>query len=297
MKKTKDLLAIGGIYLLAYLVGGLCGFRISDTLLRYFVFDSAATVAVFAFSVLLKNSSVYDAYWSLTPMVMAIVLFIEKKAFSPFQLVILAVFLIWSLRLTVNWITVFTDFSYEDWRYRQYRENTPKPFWQIVNFFGIHYMPTFLVFLGMTPLFVIATTGIGAFSLIGAAVTLTGVGFEFFADRAMHAHLREDREKAVCRKGLWRFSRHPNYLGEITVWLGVYLSMLPYAPAYFYTGIGFVGIAVLFNVVSIPLMEKRQLARRKDYEEYRKTTSRLLLLPPRATPALRANDVFRSCGT
>lgn len=281
MKKTKDLLFITLIYLIAYAAGVASCFFIKDVIWRFFVFDSVATVVCFIFSVILKNSSVYDAYWSLTPMVMSVWLFIEFRAFSVWQLMFLLVFNLWSLRLTLNWVSVFTDFSYEDWRYRKYREETPKIFWPVVNFFGIHYMPTLLVFLGMLPLFEIAGRGIGPWSIPGFLVMFAGISFEFFADRQMHAFLSEKTAGKVCTRGLWKYSRHPNYLGEITVWLGVFVSMIPYAPERWYYVIGFVGIAILFNVVSIPLMEKRQLARRPEYSEYRKRTSRLLILPNR----------------
>lgn len=281
MKKSKALLIITLIYVFAFAVGRLCALPVRGDIPKYFVFDSAATVAVFIFSVLFKNSSVYDAYWSFTPMVMSVVLFVNNRAFSAFQLIFLAIFLVWSVRLTANWITVFTGFDYEDWRYRKFRNETPKALWPAVNFFGIHYMPTFLVFLGMLPLFVISKTALGPLSLFGDAVMLFGIALEFFADRQMHAFLSSQHHGDVCSKGLWKYSRHPNYLGEISVWLGVFLVMLPYAPEYLYYIAGAAGIALMFNVISIPLMEKRQLKRRPAYKEYRRTTSRLLLLPNR----------------
>lgn len=275
MKKAKALAVIGLIYLLAYAAGIFACRRLDGMLLRMFVFDTAATVVTFMFSVLLKNSSVYDAYWSLTPMVMSVWVFAELKAFSPFQLLFLIAFNIWSARLTANWMSVFTGFEYEDWRYRKYRQETAKPLWPIVNFFGIHYVPTLVVFAGMLPMFEIARGACGILLLPGIVLILTGTALEFFADRQMHAFLRGGG-RGVCREGLWKYTRHPNYLGEITVWLGVYLAMLPYAPERWYYAVGFVSVAVLFNVVSIPLMEKRQLSRRADYADYIKTTSRLL---------------------
>lgn len=279
MKKAKDLSIVAAIYLLAFAVGYLVCRNCQPIMWKLFAFDAVATVVTFVFSVALKNSSVYDAYWSLTPMVMSVWLFAELKAFSVMQLLFLAVFNIWSLRLTVNWIIVFTDFSYEDWRYRKFREETPKIFWPIVNFWGIHMMPTLVVFAGMLPLFEIAKNPMDLRALPGIIIILCGIALECFADRQMHAFLAEVKEKKTCRNGLWNYSRHPNYLGEITVWVGVYLTMLPFAPQYWYYGIGALSVAILFNVVSIPLMEKRQAARRADYEEYRKTTSRLLVLP------------------
>lgn len=286
MKKLRDLTIIFLIYALAYGAGYASCFLIENIILKMFVFDVAATFVTFVFSLILHNSSVYDAYWSLTPMVMSVWLFIEMHAFSVWQIVFLAVFNIWSLRLTINWIIVFTDFSYEDWRYKKYREENKRFMWFIINFFGIHYMPTFIVFAGMLPLFEIVKYEMSALSLIGDAVILLGTALEFFADRQMHRFLslsKDSTEKTTCRIGLWNYSRHPNYLGEITVWWGVFLVMLPFAYSRWYFVAGAVAVTVLFNVVSIPLMEKRQLKRRSDYDEYRKTTSRLLIFKHKKT--------------
>lgn len=279
MKKIRDLFIIALIYIFAYGVGIASCFFIPNVMLRFFVFDVVATVVTFVFSVIFRNSSVYDAYWSLTPMIMSVWLFAIYEAFSAWHITFLVVFNIWSLRLTINWITVFTDFSYEDWRYRKFRDENPPFLWFIINFFGIHMVPTLVVFAGMLPLFEIVQRELNALAVPGMIIILWGVSLEFFADRNMHKFLRETKEQTVCRVGLWNYSRHPNYLGEISVWLGVFVAMIPFAVERWYYGIGVIAVTVLFNVVSIPLMEKRQLARRPDYAEYRKTTSRLLLLP------------------
>lgn len=279
MKKTKDLLIIALIYILAYGIGIFACTFVDNIILKCFVFDTVATIITFIFSVILVNSSVYDAYWSLTPMVMSLCLFIGNRAFSIYQILFLLVFNIWSIRLTVNWITVFTDFSYEDWRYKKFRDQTPKLLWPIVNFFGIHYLPTIFVFLGMLPLFEIIKNPLGIKSILGMLIILLGVGFEYFADRDMHRFLDGEESKSVCEVGLWKFSRHPNYLGEITVWLGVYLVMLPYSISHWYYVVGVLGIFIMFNIISIPLMEKRQIVRRPEYEEYKKHTSRLFIMP------------------
>lgn len=279
MKKKRDLGFLALIYLLAYTAGFLGSLPFRGVLLKCFVFDSVATAVTFISSVILVNSSVYDPYWSLTPMVMALCLFISHRAFSFWQFAVLAVFLLWSVRLTANWISVFTDFSYEDWRYRKFRDETPRLLWPLVNFFGIHYMPTLFVFGGMLPLFRMIENPLGFRSLPGILVMGAGIALEWYADREMHRFLAGPERGSVCRIGLWNYSRHPNYLGEITVWLGLYLAMLPCCPGYWYDGIGFVMIAVMFNIISIPLMETRQKSRRPEYSEYCGQTSRLLLRP------------------
>ena len=248
-------------------------------MLKTFVFDVVATAVVFVFSVLLHNSSVYDAYWSVAPIFIAVWIFLKYKAVGVIQLLFLFVFLLWAMRLTFNWVVVFTDFSYEDWRYKKYRDETPKYFWPLVNFFGIHLMPTLVVFAGMLPFFEIVKKPLSLWSLPGIVLMLFGVALQFFSDRQMHAFLNGDNSGKVCDIGLWKYSRHPNYLGEISLWFGVYFVMLPTSPQHWYYGVGCLFVAMLFNFVSIPLMEKRQVKRRMQYSEYKKITSRLLLKP------------------
>lgn len=278
-KKIRDLIIILVIYAVSFGIGYVPCLFLTDTMLKLFVFDSVATVVVFVFSVIFRNSSVYDAYWSVAPMIMIIWIFAAAGKFNVMQIVFMIVFLIWSIRLTINWITVFTDFSYEDWRYKKFRNETPKLLWPVVNFFGIHYMPTLVVFAGMLPLFAISNTQIGIISIPGILVMVFGIAMEFFADKQMHHFLNNSQKGEVCEVGLWKYSRHPNYLGEISFWLGVYLVMLPYDIKHWFYGIGALSVFILFNIVSIPLMEKRQLSRRVAYKEYKLRTSRLLLLP------------------
>lgn len=277
--KKRDLLIITIIYLLAFAIGYFSCIKISDIMIKLFVFDSVATIVTFVFSVILCNSSVYDAYWSVAPMVMVIWIYAVEKTYSIMHILFLIVFLAWSLRLTYNWIEVFTDFSYEDWRYKKFRNETPRPLWPIVNFFGIHYMPTLVVFAGMLPIFSIAKISLSIISIIGIIVMLFGIMLEFFADRQMHDFLNDNKSGQICNRGLWKYSRHPNYLGEISFWCGVYLVMLPYDTRHWLYGVGCLSVCILFNVVSIPLMEKRQILRRSDYKEYMRKTSRLIIMP------------------
>ena len=299
--KTKFTLFIGVLYLVAYIVAAACAWvytpaigadlqslGVSELKARMFIFDVVATVVIYACSVIWRNSSIYDPYWSLTPMVMSVWMFADAGVFahldcpsSWYKLALLLVFNLWGLRLTLNWLAVTSGMDYEDWRYRMYRSENPTPVWQFLNFTGIHMMPTLMVFAGMLPLFgVLEAERVGVAIVPGLCVILCGILLEHFADTAMHRFLAETEgmeRRAVCRTGLWRYSRHPNYLGEITVWVGVLLCMLPYNPQRWYWCVGALVMMFLFNVISIPMMEKRQVARRPDYKRYQQETSRLLL--------------------
>lgn len=282
MKKKQDLAGLALYYILAYAIGGFAGMLVSGMIFKVFVFDVVATLVIFLFSVIMKNSSVYDPYWSLTPMLISLWIFFTEKSFGIWQIVFLVIWNLWSIRLTVHWLRIFSDFSYEDWRYRKFRDENPPFVWFWLNLFGIHLVPTLVVFLGMLPMLAVSGNSLGALSLPGMAIMLFGICAELIADVQMREYLQQAKgEKTVCRKGLWGYSRHPNYLGEISVWTGAYFAMLPYVPEKWYYAVGFLSIAVLFLTVSVPMMEKRQMSRRADYAAYRKEISMLLLLPKR----------------
>lgn len=256
----------------------LCGMAL-NSFLALFLADVLATVVVYVFGLIYKNSSFYDPYWSITPLVFVVLYICHKQCFNFTNLLFLLVFGFWAIRLTVNWATTFHSVSKEDWRYEMYRENNSKAMWHFLNFTGINMMPTLFVFAGMLPaLFMIEKNAeFNAFAVVGAAVILFGTLLELFADIDMHTHLKSEESKKVCRVGLWKYSRHPNYLGEITVWFGVYFMQLAVDTERFYTFFGAVAILCLFVFVSIPMMEKRQRTRRADYADYVKETSMLLL--------------------
>src|SRR5215510_7429987 len=110
--------------------------------------DAAATVVVFGFSVLFDNSSVYDPYWSVAPMVIAPSLSCASASAVPplRKVLVLVLVLAWGARLTYNWGRNWRGFSHEDWRYVEYRK-PGRPYW-LVSFLGFHLLPTIWVYLG-----------------------------------------------------------------------------------------------------------------------------------------------------
>ena len=285
LKRAKALTVIVLAYILAYLAGiaAACLFSSANVIIRVLVFDIVATVVIFACSVLKDNSSVYDPYWSVTPVIVALWLFIQAGALSVMHILFLAAFCLWGVRLTANWCTVFTGFGYEDWRYAMLRKKSGgRISWFIVNLFGIHIVPTLCVFAAMLPVFAIAECRLSYWSIFGILIMLGGTALEFFADRQMHEFLGDTaayEEKTTCRYGLWNYSRHPNYLGENLFWFGVFVTMLLSDSSHWLYGIGFVIIRILFEAVSIPMAERHNMERREDYAGYRCCTSRFWLLP------------------
>lgn len=277
--KTVSIVIIGIIYLIAILLGYFV-FRMLNKglheLVALFLADVVATVVVWGFGLFYKNVSVYDPYWSVAPPVMFSVWAFYKSTFTlPVILLLIAVWY-WGIRLTGNWAFTFKGLAHEDWRYTRYRE-TQSPFiFQIINFFGLNMMPTVLVFAVMLP-------GFGLFGSMEAANMLTWLGFaicisaatlQLVADTQIH-RFREEHPGQYCNVGFWKHGRHPNYLGEISMWWGVWTM---YASIYGFDWLIIAPIAMtaLFLFISIPMMERRQLQNKPGYAEYRKNTRMLI---------------------
>lgn len=236
--------------------------------------DMAATAVIFTFSVLFNNSSVYDPYWSVVPPVIVIFLiklFPGGNCLRQSMILILVCF--WSLRLTVNWFRGWQGFSHQDWRYSHMQDKSGRWYWP-VSFFGIHMMPTLIVFSGCLPLWYALTANepINVYDIIAALFTFAAIMTEWIADEQLMRYRKKGFIHGYIKTGLWAFSRHPNYLGEIGFWAGLFLFVLSSShinnPAGLWTILGLVFMIILFTQISIPIMEKRNLARRAGYQEY-----------------------------
>ncbi len=270
------------IYLISLIGGYYCSIFIGNNIILRFLFaDIVATVICYIFSVIFSNTSVYDPYWSFTPFVIALYFFIFFKAYESIPNIILfTIFSIWSFRLTINWITTFPNLNHEDWRYADYRHKLSPIKFQLVNFFGLHMIPTLVVYAALIPLLILFKEGNSSyFSFFGSAIILIGILLEFFADKQMHYFLKTSKEKVTCKIGLWNYSRHPNYLGENLVWIGLYVALVIALPDYWYYFFGFILMIMLFEFISIPLAEKHHKSRRSDYPNYIASTSRMIILP------------------
>lgn len=268
------------IYIVAVLIGILV-FRILDgagLYLRLFVADIAATVFVWLLSIILNNSSVYDPYWSVAPVVMLVLAEIHLGIFHTGALLMTAVILIWSIRLTAHWSTTFKNLKIQDWRYTQLRQAHPR-LWLIINLFGIHLFPTLVVFFVLIPAlqFVLNFTAMNLGVAIGMLVSLSAVFLQYKADTHMRLFRQDPANLGhVNRIGIWKYSRHPNYLGEILMWWGVYLMLLFSVPFNWLYIIGPIVNTLMFIFISIPLMESRQMQNKPEYIDYKEKTGMLL---------------------
>lgn len=248
--------------------------------------DIVATLVVFAGSRLNDNASIYDPYWSVAPPVIAIGwLFYGDLSGAPAFRAILVVALIWlwGIRLTYNWARGWRGLSQEDWRYRELRARSGR-WYPLVDLFGIELVPTLVVFAGMCGVWGVLTgapRGLNELDVVAVIVTVGAIVTETVADRQLWRFLQRRTSGELLSVGLWRYSRHPNYFGEVSFWWGLALFGLAAAPQRWWILIGPAAISALFLLVSIPWLDRRSLERRPDYGDYQRRTSALLPWPPK----------------
>jgi steroid 5-alpha reductase family enzyme len=250
-----------------------------------------ATVVVFAASVATNNSSMYDPYWSLQPVAIAgYYLWLEWGAAGPRQLIVTALIALYALRLTSNFYRDWPGLGKEDFRYVAFRARFGRAYWP-VSFAGVHLFPTVMVYLGCLPLYAVARFGAAGLNWLDAAgmvVLLGAIVIAFVADEQLRIFRSDPRNRGrSILTGLWAHSRHPNYLGEVATWWGLWLFALASGLARWWTVVGAAAITVLFVFASVPMMERRALATREGYREYREQTP--MLLPALRRPRIAAD--------
>ena len=264
------------IYVLAGVVGFVCYHLLPFSMwLNLLIADISATVLTFAFSLLLKNASVYDPYWSVQP-AFILTCFALVNTLNAVKIALLVAILLWAVRLTLNWAYTFKNLTHEDWRYRMLKEKT-KGFYPIINFVGIHLVPTLVVYACTLPAVMLLTTAASGniFCYIFIALALFATCLQGVSDYQMHKFQKDKKGQTFIRVGVWKHSRHPNYLGEILMWWAVGLCAfvtLNFNPICL---IGATLNSLLFAFVSIPLADNKQSAK-EGFEEYKKSTRALL---------------------
>ena len=242
-------------------------------LLEVFLADLVATLVIFAFSRAYRNSSFYDAYWSVIPPLITVYwLCFDAGAADPARkaLVLILVWL-WGIRLTANWALGWQGLQHEDWRYAPIKQQAGRWGW-LADFGGIHLFPTLIVYAACLPIYAAVSFGDSSFNLLdwlALLITAGAILIELIADVQLHRFVATKKPGEIMSAGLWRYSRHPNYFGEMSFWLGLMLFGLAAYPAgWWWIMPGALAMAVMFFTVSIPLMDKRSLDRRPEYAEH-----------------------------
>lgn len=273
--RALSFIAVTVVYILAT-VAGVAVYLSLDlpVWLSLLIADIVSTALTFIFSLIFSNASVYDPYWSVQPIVIGVA-FAIKYSLNALGIIALVAVCFWGVRLTANWAYTFKNLTHQDWRYTMLKEKT-KAFYPVINFVGIHLVPTLVVYGCVLPVvyIILLKPMLNALSVVSLSISFLAVILQGTADIQMH-RFRKSGVGGFIRVGLWKHSRHPNYLGEILMWWGIALCSLFALPKMWYLIFGAVANTILFLVVSIPMADGRQ-SRKEGYEEYKRETRTLL---------------------
>ena len=199
------------------------------------------------------------------------------------KIIMTTLIILWGIRIAV--FLTFRSFgkdenTKEDRRFKTFRDDWGKTFWWR-SFVQLYISQVILVFIIGFPAIVTSAsteTGLEITDYIGLGIWIIGFFFEFTADLQMYFFKKKaDNKGKIMTKGLWKFSRHPNYFGEITMWFGIFiLGLYPYKVLNFVGIISPILIALALIFVSgIPLAEKRY-ENNEHYQRYKKSTNALI---------------------
>ena len=234
----------------------------------------------FVVSLIKKRNDVADVAWGLGFVLMAWTSFLLSGDSGVRGLLVGMLVSVWGLRLAWH-IHVRNKGKAEDYRYLAWRKEWGKWFY-LRSYFQVYILQGVLLFLIVMPLLFInkhAGSEIGLLDALGVVVWLFGFYFESVGDAQLARFIKNPENKGkLMQSGLWAYTRHPNYFGEVTQWWGIWLIALS-VPNGFLTIIGPLTITFLILKVSgIPMLEKK-MEENPDFAGYKRRTSVFIPLP------------------
>ena len=236
----------------------------------------------FLISVVKKRNDVADVAWGLGFILLTWSSFFLFASFSLRGLIASILVSIWGSRLAWH-IHRRNRNKKEDYRYLAWRKEWGR-FFYIRSYFQVYLLQGALLYLIIVPVLLINSNTGSSFNIIdvlGILVWFLGFFFEAVGDAQLARFLQNPTNRGkIMQSGLWRYSRHPNYFGEVTQWWGIFLLALS-LPSGWLGIIGPLTITILILKVSgIPMLEKK-MAENPEFAEYKKKTSIFIPLPLR----------------
>jgi len=232
----------------------------------------------FVVSLIIGRNDIADVLWGAYPAVVALYFwFVQETSFV--QGLVYSLVILWGVRLTLH-IGSRNGKKKEDPRYAQWREDWGKWFY-LRSFAQVYVLQGVLSLLVMSPVLIVAHYGagesLGLLAAMGTLIWTIGFIFESVGDYQLRQFIEDSANKGkIMTAGLWRYTRHPNYFGEVTMWWGILViivSTYGFTLPSTYGIISPVVITILILGVSgIPMTERRYKGN-EEFEKYKEKTN------------------------
>ncbi|RUL84638.1 DUF1295 domain-containing protein [Tautonia sociabilis] len=258
-----------------------------------FAVTTALMFLLWLVSITLRDASIVDVFWGLGFVVIAwLSFFLTGESTSRKMLLVLLVS-IWGLRLSV-YLARRKFGTPEDSRYQAMRASIGPQFW-VVSLFLVFGLQAIIMNFVALPVMAgqLDTSPIGFWNLLGVALWTVGFLFEAVGDYQL-ARFKADpnNRRKVLDRGLWRYTRHPNYFGDFLVWWGIFFAAQ--GQGSWWTAIGPLLMSILLIRVSgVTLLERSLKHNKEGYADYIARTSAFFPWPPKLRAAAHEKDIRR----
>jgi steroid 5-alpha reductase family enzyme len=236
----------------------------------------------FMVSLIKKRNDIADVAWGMGFVLLAWFTFFTVEQNGLKSILVNLLVTIWGVRLAWH-IHLRNKGKAEDYRYLAWRKEWGKWFY-IRSYFQVYILQGFFLYLIVLPVLIINknySDSINVLDILGILVWLLGFTYEVVGDWQLAKFIKNQENKGkILQTGLWKYTRHPNYFGEVTLWWGVWLLALSF-PYGALTIIGPLTITFLITKVSgIPMLEKN-MQKNPDFIAYKNKTSIFIPMPPK----------------
>jgi steroid 5-alpha reductase family enzyme len=243
-------------------------------------------LATWVVSLIVRNASIVDVVWGLGFVAVAwtVLLTTTNQGLDSRRWLLVALTTVWGLRLG-GYLFRRNHGNGEDYRYRAMRKRWGSRF-ALISLGTVFVLQGVLMWVVSLPVqrgLIDATPSLGIVAWVGVALWIVGLGFEVFGD-AQLARFKADPANAgqLMDRGVWRYTRHPNYFGDACLWWG--LGLIGAETGQWWVVVGPLMMTVLLVRVSgVALLEKSLSKRKPGYAEYAARTSAFIPMPPRRT--------------
>lgn len=232
-----------------------------------------------------KDASIADVLWGIGFIVVAwLSFYLNQDSFPGRRILIVLLVTAWGVRLAVH-IALRNRGRGEDPRYRAWREQYGEKFWLVSLFKVFLLQGLFLWVISLSVQYGQYPASPWRFTMldaIGTIVWLAGFFFEAVGDWQLASFLRKPENKGkVLDYGLWRYTRHPNYFGESTMWWGIFIIALSVDNAWWTVASPLLITYSLLKVSGVTMLEAQMIKENPEYKSYIERTSSFLPLPPK----------------
>lgn len=226
----------------------------------------------FALSIIFKRNDIADIAWGIGYILLCAYLFWTQSV-TDLSVLMYVLVTCWGLRLSLH-IGIRNSKKSEDFRYNNWRKEWGKSFY-LRSFLQVYLLQVVILIVVSMPLILVAEFGsniINGYSIALSIIWLIGFMWQAIADYQLTQFKkhRTDKEQ-VLQTGLWKYSRHPNYFGEILMWWSIGLIAVPLAWGWIALISPFLISYLLLNVSGVPMLEKRYEGNAA-FESYKKKT-------------------------